>query len=90
MPVIVRTSDNPYHWEIGQADLEDVANAEKFMPGEFISEDGFGITPACRAYLEPLIQGEDYPPYRNGMPDYVRLRNAPVAKKTAGGFELRR
>jgi len=90
MPVIVRTSDNPYRWEIGQADLEDVANAEKFMPGEFISEDGFGITPACRAYLEPLIQGEDYPPYRNGMPDYVRLRNAPVAKKTAGGFELRR
>ena len=90
MPVIVRTSGNPYRWEIGQADLEDVANAEKFMPGEFISEDGFGITPACRAYLEPLIQGEDYPPYRNGMPDYVRLRNAPVAKKTAAGFELRR
>ena len=90
MPVIVRTSDNPYRWEIGQADLEDVANAEKFMPGEFISENGFGITPACRAYLEPLIQGEDYPPYRNGMPDYVRLRNAPVAKKTAAGFELRR
>lgn len=90
MPVIVRTSDNPYRWEIGQADLKDVANAEKFMPGEFISADGFGITPACRAYLEPLIQGEDYPPYRNGMPDYVRLRNAPVAKKTAAGFELRR
>ena len=89
MPVIVRTSDNPYRWEIGQADLKDVANAEKFMPREFISADGFGITPACRAYLEPLIQGEDYPPYRNGMPDYVRLRNAPVAKKTASGFELR-
>ena len=90
MPVIVRTSDSPYRWEIGRADLADVANAEKFMPGEFISADGFGITPACRAYLEPLIQGEDYPPYRNGMPDYVRLKNAPVAKKTAAGFELRR
>ena len=89
MPVIVRTSDNPYRWEIGRADLADVANAEKFMPGEFISADGFGITSACRAYLEPLIQGEDYPPYRNGMPDYVRLLNAPVAKKTASGFELR-
>ena len=90
MPVLVRTSDNPYRWEIGQADLKDVANVEKFMPGEFISADGFGITAACRAYLEPLIQGEDYPPYRNGMPDYVRLRNAPVAKKTATEFELRR
>ena len=90
MPVIVRTSDDPYRWEIGQADLADVANAEKFMPGDFISADGFGITPACRRYLEPLIQGEDYPPYRNGMPDYVRLQNAPVAKKIRTGFELRR
>ena len=90
MPVIVRTSDNPYRWEIGQADLADVANAEKFMPREFISADGFGITPACRRYLEPLIQGEDYPPYRNGMPEYVRLLNAPVAKKIRTGFELRR
>ena len=90
MPVIVRTSDTPYRWEIGQADLADVANAEKFMPREFISADGFGITPACRRYLEPLIQGEDYPPYRNGMPEYVRLLNAPVAKKIRAGFELRR
>ncbi len=90
MPAIVRTSDDPYRWEIGQADLSDVANAEKFMPGEYISEDGFGITRACRSYLEPLIQGEDYPPYRNGMPEYVRLVNAPVAKKTGSGFELRR
>ena len=90
MPVIVRTSDKPYRWEVGQANLADVANAEKFMPAEFISEDGFGITPACRDYLEPLIQGEDYPPYRNGMPEYVRLLNAPVAKKIRGGFELRR
>ncbi len=88
MPIITRLSDHPYRWEIGQADLADVANAEKFMPREFISVDGFGITPACRAYLEPLIQGEDYPPYRNGLPDYVRLRNAPVAKKTTSGFEL--
>ena len=90
MPVIVRTSDTPYRWEIGQADLADVANAEKFMPREFISADGFAITPACRRYLEPLIQGEDYPPYRNGMPEYVRLLNAPVAKKLRAGFELRR
>ena len=90
MPVIVRTSDTPYRWEIGQADLADVANAEKFMPREFISADGFAITPACRRYLEPLIQGEDYPPYRNGMPEYVRLLNAAVAKKLRAGFELRR
>ena len=89
MPVIVRTSDHPYRWGIGQADLADVANAEKFMPGDFISEDGFGITPACRSYLEPLIQGEDYPPYCNGLPQYVRLSNTPVVKKIPSEFELR-
>jgi 6-phosphofructokinase 1 len=58
-----------------------VANVEKFMPREFISDDGFGITAPCKEYLLPLIQGEDYPPYENGMPKYVTLTNAPVAKK---------
>jgi len=88
MPTIVRTSDSPYRWEIGRADLAQVANTEKFMPRDYISADGFGITPACRNYLEPLIRGEDYPPYRDGLPDYVRLQNVPVTKKLANGFEL--
>lgn len=90
MPVIERLSDEPYRWRIGRAPLAEVANVEKFMPREFISADGFGITPACRAYLRPLVQGEDYPPYRDGLPDYVTLRNAPVAKKLPDGFDLRR
>ncbi len=81
MPTIVRQSNSPYRWEIGAADLSLVANVEKKMPPEFISPDGFGITDACRAYLAPLIEGEDYPPYRNGMPVYVRLKNQAVAKK---------
>ena len=89
MLAIVRVSDAPYRWEIGQAPLAEVANVEKFMPRAFISADGFGITPACRAYLEPLIRGEDYPPYRQGMPQYVRLLNIPVAKKLDSDFELR-
>jgi len=81
MPAIVRLSDAPYRWEIGVAGLKDVANVEKKMPCEFITPDGFGITDACRAYLAPLIEGEDYPPYRNGLPDYVRLKNIQVNKK---------
>lgn len=89
MLAIVRVSDDPYRWEIGQAPLAEVANVEKFMPRAFISADGFGITPACRAYLEPLIRGEDYPPYRKGMPQYARLLNLPVAKKLNSDFELR-
>jgi len=88
MPAILRTSDDPYAWEIGAADLADVANVEKMMPADFISEDGFGITEACRRYLEPLIQGEDYPPYANGLPSYVTLKNVAVPKKLGTEFEL--
>jgi len=82
MPVIIRTSDKPYRWKVGEADLAKVANFEKKMPRRFISRDGFGITAAARRYLEPLIQGEAYPPYgRDGLPKYVRLKNLLVAKK---------
>jgi len=88
MPTIIRKSDKPYVWEIGKADLEDVANVEKMMPSAFISDDGFGITDECRRYLYPLIEGEDYPPYENGMPKYVLLKNASVKKKLDVPFEL--
>ncbi|MCL5736164.1 MAG: 6-phosphofructokinase [Actinobacteria bacterium] len=81
MPTIVRKSTRPYVWEVGAAPLEEVANVEKKMPGTYITHDGFGITDACRDYLTPLIQGEDYPPYKNGLPDYVTLKNVAVAKK---------
>jgi ATP-dependent phosphofructokinase / diphosphate-dependent phosphofructokinase len=81
MPTIDRVSDSPYQYKIGMAPLSKVANTEKFMPRHFITEDGFGITAACRQYLLPLIQGEDYPAYRNGMPVYATLKNLPVAKK---------
>ncbi|MEJ2760148.1 MAG: 6-phosphofructokinase [Gammaproteobacteria bacterium] len=88
MPTIVRTSDDPYRWEVGQVPLSEVANVEKFMPRDYISEDGFGITEACRRYLSPLIQGEDYPPYRNGLPDYVRLKNAALPRKLHTDFAI--
>lgn len=89
MPTVVRTSNNPYAWEIGSADLADVANVEKMMPTEYISEDGFGITEACREYLQPLILGEDYPPYKDGLPQYVELKNVGVAKKLSSTYELK-
>ena len=88
MPIIVRKSSRPYRWAIGVADLKDIANAEKTMPRDFITEDGFHITAKCRQYLEPLVQGEDYPPYRNGLPAYVKLRNAPAPKKLATPFKI--
>lgn len=87
MPVIVRKSDDPYRWEIGVASLADVANVEKKMPADFIADDGFGISERCRRYLLPLIQGEDYPPFRGGLPRYVTLRNVAVPKKLDTAFE---
>ena len=81
MPTIVRTKDQPYRWEIGEAKLSRVANVERKMPKNFISKDGYGITAAARRYLTPLIEGEDYPTYKNGMPQYVTLKNKLVKKK---------
>ena len=78
MPVIKRVSDSPYRWRIESAPLSRIANKEKMLPRRYITKDGFGITAAGRRYLAPLIRGEDYPPYINGLPKYVSLKNAPV------------
>jgi 6-phosphofructokinase 1 len=88
MPTVERISDVPYKYKIGVADLAQVANVEKFMPRDFITKDGFGITDKCKRYLAPLIQGEDYPKYKNGLPVYVTLKNVAVAKKL-GKFALK-
>ena len=87
MPTIVRTSNHPYRWKIGEARLARVANVEKMMPKSYITPDGFGITQRCRTYLSPLIRGEDYPPYKNGLPQYVQLKNIAVPKKLKDNFK---
>jgi len=88
MPAIRRLSDAPYRWDIFAAPLAEIANREKLLPADFISADGFGITEAARRYLAPLIVGEAFPPFKNGLPDYVRLRNAPVPKKLTREFSV--
>jgi len=89
MPTIVRKSSKPYKWEVGEAPLSKVANVEKMMPKNFITKDGFHITDKCREYLSPLIKGEDYPPYKNGLPQYVQLKNVPVKKKLSTKFTVK-
>ncbi|MDH3461755.1 MAG: 6-phosphofructokinase [Burkholderiaceae bacterium] len=88
MPTVDRLSDVPYKYKIGLAPLSKVANVEKFMPKDFITADGFGITAKCKRYLAPLINGEDYPKYKGGLPVYATLKNAAVAKKLAA-FDLK-
>ena len=88
MPVIIRKSAKPYRWSIGEAPLSEIANKEKKLPRNFITTDGFGITAACRNYLTPLIAGEDYPPYRNGLPTYVALKGVSVVKRLRTPFVI--
>ena len=88
MPTIQRVSHTPYKWKIGMAALKQVANQEKMLPRDYITADGFHITAKARRYLAPLIRGEDYPPYRDGLPQYVVLKNLPVKKRLGTEFEL--
>jgi len=88
MPAITRVSDKPYRWKITEAPLAKVANVEKMLPRDFITSDGFGITEKARRYLAPLIKGEAPPPYRDGLPQYVRLKNVAVPKKLAQEFAI--
>ena len=88
MPAIIRKSDNPYAWRVESANLEQIANVEKKLSQEYISSDGFGITPQFRKYLTPLIAGEAYPPYTDGIPNYIRLKNRLVAKKVEESFTV--
>ncbi|WP_426415923.1 6-phosphofructokinase [Aestuariirhabdus sp. LZHN29] len=88
MPIVVRESDQPYRWRVGEAPLSQVANQEKKMPIHFIKDNGYAITDSCREYLSPLIQGEDYPPYVNGLPHYVTLKNELVKKKLKTEFQF--
>ena len=88
MPTIVREQAKPYRWKIGEAPLSEVANQEKKMPIHYITDDGFGITQDCRDYLEPLIYGESFPPFDNGLPRVARLKNQLVEKKLKTEFRL--
>ena len=88
MPAIVRVADKPYRWKIGIAPLTEVANKEKMLPRDFITRDGYGITAKARAYLAPLMRGEDPPPFKDGLPDYVRLKNVAVPRKLATEFKV--
>jgi 6-phosphofructokinase 1 len=88
MPTIVRGKGKRYNWSIGEASLKKVANQEKMMPRNFITRDGFAITEQAREYLLPLIRGEAYPDYSNGLPKYVRLKNVAVPRKLKAGFDI--
>ena len=88
MPIIVREQSSPYRWHIGEAPLSEVANQEKKMPIHFITDDGFGITDDCRQYLQPLIEGEAFPPFENGIPKVARLKNELTEKRLKTPFEV--
>ena len=81
MPIIVRKKNKPYSWEVGKVALSKVANIERKMPRNFISKDGFGITQSCKNYLSPLIQGEAWAPFEDGVIQTASLKNKLIKKK---------
>ena len=88
MPVIRRRSSKPYRWDIGSVSIDKVANREKMVPRNYITADGFGITAACRRYLAPLIGGEAYPPYQDGIPTYAKLKGTRVRRRLSTTFVI--
>ena len=86
MATIVRQPGEQYQWTVGEAPLSEVANVEQKLPPHYISDCGFDITEAGLEYLRPLIQGESYPPYSNGIPQIARLQKQLVAKRLADEF----
>ncbi len=88
MVTIERGNGKRYRWSIGEAPLDKVANVEKKMPRSYIARSGFDVTEACLDYLRPLIQGEDYPPYRNGVPQYVTLKRELAPRKLKKRFKV--
>ncbi len=88
MPTIERVSNAPYQWRVGEAALSDVANVEKPMPASFIADDGMSITAEAREYFLPLIQGEDYPPYVDGLPQYASLQHRLTEKQLPDWLEV--
>ena len=88
LAAIRRLSDAPYQRDIVEAPLSEVANHEKLLPPDFITADGFGITEAARRYLAPLIVGEAYPTFKNGLPEYLKLQNAAAPKKLNREFTV--
>lgn len=90
IPIVIRKPGKKYKWAISETKLENIANTEKNLPRDFITEDGFGITKKCVEYMKPLIQGEDFPPFKDGMPDYPEMKLVMVPKKLKTIYELRK
>lgn len=81
MVTIVRESNDPYRWSVGHTDATNIANQEKLLPDSYISVDGFDITEEFVSYCRPLIEGEDFPPYSAGIPQYRQLKKQLIPKK---------
>ncbi len=88
MPIIRRISNSPYRWEVSYTDLSNVANIEKNLPQNYIDEEGYGITNNCREYMRPLIAGENYPSFSNGIPVYSKPMNQLVKRILNDDFSI--
>lgn len=84
MPAIRRTCDSPYRWEVVPVAVSAIANLERRVPPIFIRGDGLHVTDAARNYLRPLVEGEIFPRYCGGMPEYPRFSLTDVKRRLDG------
>lgn len=87
MPVIVRTSDQPYRWQVAPKPLTGIMNREKRLPRTFLTADGYRLTARARRYFAPLIRGEAWPPFENGLPVHAKLRLQPVQRRMPRSYK---
>ena len=81
MPIIVRSKSEKYSWKIMPAPLSKIANLEKKLPKSFITKDGLNVNKKAIDYLMPLISGENFPEFQNGIPKIEELKLVKVKKK---------
>lgn len=81
LPVIEVIDTCPLVWRYKNIELVAVADEEKVVPDEFITENGMDITEAALEYLRPLIKGERLIPHKHGLPDIRPLKFNLVDKK---------
>ncbi len=74
MVTLIRDSQFPYHCKTGTYDIHAIANYEKSVPLEWITDNGLDVTQDFVDYAQPLIMGELMPYMVNGVPRHLVLK----------------
>ena len=71
MITLNRNGDDPYQCGTSAYDIHAIANVERPVPAEWITEDGCDVNEGYIKYARPLIMGELQPLFINGVPRHL-------------------